>query len=134
MIWWLLLSIAAYGGVIPTDLECQNQGKIRYVSLGKQHIETAAYCYSKNKSYFLSASCRDRDCAATKTSPCKVSLAALSREAGNPGFQLCHKLKGFAQVVEFYDGKKWWSMDRCLFYDGSFVDTGILLGRRNECK
>lgn len=47
---------------------------------------------------------------------------------GTPGFELCFRLKGVGEIIEFTlsDGK-WVKLDRCLFADGSYIDTGSLV-------
>ena len=51
---------------------------------------------------------------------------------GKPGFKLCRELRGEPQIVKFYAEKKFYKLDRCLFSDGSFADTGFLLSHYLE--
>lgn len=118
------------------DLECIKKGRIKITYMGRTLIEKKPYCFSKTKSHFLSANCKDGSCAILKSSVCKASQKKnFYKAVGSPGFRLCSAVGGKAELLEFFDGKKWWTMDRCRHTkDGSFVDSGILLSLLEKCK
>lgn len=129
----LILFSKASFPAIPAQLECV-EGKIRFLYKKEMHEEAAAYCFSENRSYFLSKECRSGKCVAMQKPLCKLPPISGKGGVGSPGFQLCHAAGGSAQVIEFFDGKAWLSMDRCFFAeDSSYVDTGIFLARRGDC-
>lgn len=114
--------------LFPESLTCLSEGKIRYLEMGKSKTEIGKFCFSEDRSYFFSSSCRDEKCAALKADLSEIKSLALAGQVGSPGFKLCRRAGGVAELLDFFDGKRWWSMDRCRFEaDGSFVDTGILL-------
>ncbi len=131
----LLLLIAKFTLVTELPkLECLDAGKLRFLALGSQQEEKSAYCFDKTRSYFLSKSCHGKDCAAKTKKVCAVDPGRLKGQVGSPGFKLCEGAGGVPQILEFHDGEKWWSMDRCLFVsDGSYMDTGLMLKSRSEC-
>lgn len=127
----LLLALSAFAD---EKLTCLDAGQLRFLALGSQREEKSAYCFDKTRSVFLSKSCHERDCDAKTRKVCAVSPEKLRGQTGNPGFKLCHAVGGAAQILEFHDGARWWSMDRCLFVsDGSYMDTGLMLKSRSEC-
>jgi hypothetical protein len=132
MLW---LAAGAWGGVkvqpFPEQLICLKSGQLRFIDQGLQSTKVADFCFSEDRSYFLSSSCqRNQDCLALSTDLSEIKKPALAGKVGSPGFKLCRRAGGTPELLEFYDGKKWWSMDRCLFTeDSSYVDTGILLRR-----
>lgn len=126
----LILAIVASA----EEFECLSGGKLRFLALGSRHEESSSYCFDKTRSLFLSRSCHERECAAKKAKGCEVPAEKLRGEVGTPGFKLCKAVGGEPQILEFHDGKKWWSMDRCLFLaDGSYMDTGLMIQQRAQC-
>lgn len=116
----------------PAQLSCQANGKIKYIYKGEEKMEVAGYCFSADHSYLLSPGCQNQPCAALSGSLPKIPDSDLAGSLGSPGFKLCRKVGGEPQLLEYFDGEKWWSADRCLFArDGSFVDTGILVKKRS---
>jgi hypothetical protein len=123
---------AGAGGLWPEELVCKTGGKIKYIYKGVAKTEAAAYCYSADHSYLVSPGCRlGKECAALAGTLRQIPDSALSGSLGSPGFKLCRRAGGDPQLLEYFDGEKWWAADRCLFTrDGSFVDTGILVRKR----
>lgn len=136
MIFLFLFFIQTAAAAEVKNFECQEAGKIRFRYAGREVEESSSYCYNPKRSVFISKSCRDSNkCAAHKVDVCEPGNWVLQGKFGTPGFRLCQAVKGSPQLLEFFDGKKWWSMDRCYFEaDQSFVDTGILLKKRRDCK
>lgn len=131
----LMLPLSALGAepLFPTELNCQPSGKIKYVYGGKEESETATYCFSPDFSYFLSANCREGGCLALEKKLGQIAERRLQGPLGNPGFRLCREAGGDPQLLEYYDGSKWRSNDRCFFLaDRSYVDTGILVKKWAE--
>lgn len=118
------------------EVECLKKGQIKITYMGRTLTEEKAYCFSKTRSHLLSSNCKSGACAILKSPVCEAAKRKnLYNEVGSPGFRLCNAVGGHAELLEFYDGKKWWTMDRCRHTkDGSFVDTGILLSLLEKCK
>lgn len=108
---------------------CLKDGKIRFRFGAKVVEEKASYCFDATRSMLESMNCHGRECAARKTAKRKIPMESLKGQFGSPGFKLCFEYKATPQIMEFYDGKKWWELDRCLFKeDNSFLDTSSLQG------
>ncbi|OFZ16221.1 MAG: hypothetical protein A2Z20_00100 [Bdellovibrionales bacterium RBG_16_40_8] len=101
------------------------------VEFGKVKEEVVEYCYNENKTKLLSKSCYQPKCKALNVIK-KYKFTELFSQVGKPGFKLCRELKGTPQIIEFYVDKKPYKLDRCLFSDGSFVDTDHLLSQYLE--
>lgn len=130
----LLISSLAFS-FEPSQLTCEAEGKIRFQFAAREVQEASAYCFDASRSTFISKSCLDfKKCAAGQAKVCDVGDWIFQGSVGSPGFKLCQAVKGSPQILEFYDGKKWWSMDRCFFEsDQSYIDTGILIENRRNC-
>jgi hypothetical protein len=130
---WLFLFVS-FAQASEEKLHCLEAGQLRFLALGSTREEKSSYCFDKSRSLFLSSSCHKKKCHAKKNKGCKVPPESLRGSVGSPGFKLCQALGGEAQILEFHDGERWWSMDRCLFLsDGSYMDTGLMLKQRSEC-
>lgn len=97
-------------------LHCLN-GKLSIRVNGEAKIEKVSYCTNGDKTILMS---KDFD----RKRVAKRSVTNF--ENINPGFKLCHDLGGTAELVSFLDEGKWHELDRCLFKDKSFIDTGSL--------
>ncbi len=92
------------------------------------------FCTNEAKDVLLSPSCLKGSCGAFRSTR-RFSIQELSTARGNPGFILCSKLDARAEMVEISTDTQFYSLDRCIFGDGSFVDTGTLVDHyldRNE--
>lgn len=110
-------------------LECISRGKIKYYSGGKELLEFSAYCYNKEKTSIIDSRCLKAKCLAYQIK--KVNREKLFNSPyGTPEFSVCREMGGRPQFIDFLVGKNWYELDRCLFSDGTYVDTGTLLGRQ----
>ena len=100
--------------------ECVD-GKLRYRHSRKMKTLDASYCYNSNKTTLRS---KGKSITVPKV---ELDSSILDTAVGKPGFNICFEYGGTPQIVEFYADRKWWKLDRCIFKDGSFVDTGTLL-------
>ncbi len=98
------------------SIKCE-KGFLRMSMEGKKIVEESAYCFNEDKNMLYS-----KGFAMKKLKKIKI------HESGsiNPGFELCEALKGEAQFVEFKAEGEWYKLDRCLFADKSYIDTGLL--------
>lgn len=81
-------------------------------------------CMTTEPLRVLSKSCMDGKCEAmTRPYPLSRDQYKISG-MGTPGANLCTRLGGHAQVVNFLIAGKTTESDRCLFKDGSFMDLG----------
>lgn len=82
--------------------------------------ERDIYIYSKN--------CKGLECKVLKEPATKpVSLRGYKRSIGSPGFKVCRELEGSPQIFSYKYSGKWYKTDRCIFEDGSFASTNLLL-------
>ncbi len=93
---------------------------LRLIFEGKTTQEKSSYCFNKDKTELYSKGFQLK-----KLKKIKI------HESGsvNPGFELCLALKGEPQFVEFKAGDEWYKLDRCIFSDKSYIDTGLLYSR-----
>ncbi|WP_374029750.1 hypothetical protein [Bdellovibrio bacteriovorus] len=81
-------------------------------------------CMTTEPLRILSKNCLEGSCEAM-TRPYPLSQDQYKISAiGTPGANLCTRLGGHAQVVNFLVDGKTTELDRCLFKDGSFMDLG----------
>lgn len=107
------------------DLIC-SKGNIIYTEYQEDKIIKSEFCYNDEKTILLSKKCKDHKCDAFKnqnTFPIDEFLG----ETGKPGFKLCRKLGGKPQIIKFSVKKDLFKLDRCIFNDGEYADTGYLL-------
>ncbi len=97
-------------------MKCES-GVIRLNYDGKKIIEKADYCYNEDKNALYS-----------KGFPLKKLKKIKIHETGsvNPGFELCAALNGESQFLEFKADGEWYKLDRCLFENKTWIDTGLL--------
>ncbi|MNL16202.1 hypothetical protein D3C87_1372320 [compost metagenome] len=110
-------------------LSC-SKGQIRILSNAEWKHSPAEYCYNSDFTVFVSPSCNSsskKKCLAF-THQRKFEVSELSSFIGTPGFRLCRLMNGAPDILDFEVNKKWHTLDRCVFTDGSFVDTGSLMG------
>ncbi|WP_413580752.1 hypothetical protein [Bdellovibrio sp. HCB288] len=108
------------------SLTC-TRGVIRQTTGGAVIAEAADYCFNEEKNRLISKNCKNRDCPAFDRLKI-VNFSEIYGQHSNPGFNLCRKLEGHPQIIEFKVGKEWYALDRCVFKDGTFADVGQLLG------
>ncbi|MBL7545302.1 MAG: hypothetical protein JNL11_15900 [Bdellovibrionaceae bacterium] len=89
-------------------------------------MEKLQYCFNEEKTILLSKNCQTKKCSAFDY-PYKFKIDQLLSEMGKPSFKLCREIGGKPELLEFYVDNKPYKLDRCLFNDGSFVDTDFLL-------
>ena len=112
-------------GASAEDYIC-SKGKITQIYFGKLLEEKAEYCYNQDKTSLISKSCLDKKCSAfTKIGI--FDFNEFSNTVGNPAFHFCRKLGGNPEMVTFYVESVPYKLNRCLFPDGSFVNTGMLM-------
>ena len=137
MIFLLLLSALAHAAEAPTwrppfELQCPGGTQFRFRYLGQKQIDRTDLCFDGARSTLLAASCREGSCEALSPKVCELPLTL--SPYGSEGGRLCEARGGFLQEGEFFDGSRWWEMDRCLFpADQSYVDTGLLAARWAAC-
>ncbi|MGE3609788.1 MAG: hypothetical protein AB7I27_09410 [Bacteriovoracaceae bacterium] len=109
------------------ELECTDKGQIRYYVKRKEILEKASYCTDVKRIILVSKECYQSKCY-NKFKNVEVDLNdALESPIGNPSFELCRRLDGSPQIIEFKMQGQWFSLDRCLFDEGQwFVDAGYL--------
>lgn len=118
----LLLAAQAFAA----DLTCQT-GTLRMPYDGKtKALESQNYCYNEDRTELFSKDCQNRKCMAF-TIDSEVKMSDIMNQHSNPGFNLCRKLGGKPELLEFEANKDWFSLDRCVFKDGSYVSTGELV-------
>lgn len=112
------------------NLLCQ-KGKVSQVEFGKTKNEIVDFCFNSKKTIFVSKDCQLKKCSAFESIK-KYKIDDLLSPVGKPSFKLCRELSGKPQLVEFYVENKPYKLDRCLFNNGSFVDTDFLLSHYLE--
>jgi len=105
--------------------EC-TAGVISKFYFGQNLIEKSTYCFNNNKNILYSRNCLDQNCKAFKSKK-RFQLKDLYSEYGSPGFKLCHEIGGLPEIISFDVNKESYKLDRCLFPDKSYVDTGSLM-------
>lgn len=98
------------------DLSC-GKGRLRILENGKTRIEHTAYCTNFNGTILISQKFKKKKVLGKKVP---------QSESVNPGFIFCRKLDGIPELVDIDVKGKWFELDRCLFEDGSYIDTGSL--------
>ncbi len=93
------------------------KGLLRMNYDGKKIVEESVYCFNEDKNMLYS-----KGFAIKKLKPYKVHESGTA----NPGFELCSALNGEPQFVEFKAEGEWHKLDRCLFADKTYIDTGLL--------
>jgi hypothetical protein len=124
----MLISLALFltASVFASDLTCQ-KGDFRMPYDGSTKvISSQNYCYNKDRTELYSKDCQNHKCAAFNVD-IKVTSSGIMDENSNPGFNLCRQLGGKPELLEFEASKEWFSLDRCLFKDGSYVNTSELI-------
>ena len=116
-----LISGAAFAG---EDLSC-GKGRLRILENGKSRIEYSTFCTNDDGTVLISEKFKKKKVIGKKV-PKSESL--------NPGFVFCRKLGATPELVDIEVKGRWYELDRCLFDDGSFIDTGSLyeLGDSSE--
>jgi hypothetical protein len=98
-----------------------NIGKIKFLDDKKIVVEKIAYCFDSESKLFISP----KSSFPTKN-PIKLKFSEVHSELGSLGFNICHKVEGIPQFIDYWDGKNWISTSRCMFSDKSFVDIATL--------
>lgn len=104
------------------------RGRIKTQILKEEKVVEDSYCTNEDGTELLSQNCRGKKpCLAMKASDVTREDLYLN-PVGTASFALCEKLKGEGQIIQIsLKDKSWASLDRCLFPDGSYMDTGSLL-------
>ncbi|KHD88643.1 MAG: hypothetical protein OM95_07505 [Bdellovibrio sp. ArHS] len=109
-----------------SDLHCAS-GSFRFLTNGVTSTSKSFYCYNSDKTQLYSKECKNQKCPLAFDSKKYFNFSDLHDENSNPGFNLCRKLDGKPEILEFQADKEWFKLDRCNFKDGSFVSTSELL-------
>ncbi len=109
----LVFSTAAFGS---EKLKC-HKGELRTREFGEVKILRSQFCTDKIGTILISEPFH-KEVALGKIIPPSQSV--------NPGWVFCESLKGSPEMVDILIGKTWYELDRCLFKDGSYIDTGSL--------
>lgn len=120
MIFSIILSLSmGWAMAADKNIKCET-GMLRLNFGGKVMNEKSSYCFNKDKTELYS-----KGFELKKLKKIKI------HESGsvNPGFELCTALKGEPQFVEFQADGEWFKLDRCLFADKTYIDTGLLYSR-----
>lgn len=103
-------------------LTCRKPGIFRFAYAGQMREEASSYCFDQGRSLLVSQNCEKGACEALGPRACALPAPAV------PSFELaslCRELGGFPQEGAFYDGERWWDMNRCYFEkDKSFTWSG----------
>ena len=108
------------------------EGQIKYLDGKKEVLLKEHYCFdSVLKSISSVRKCLDKDstekeCLVNMPGPYEMKLKEIQTERGSIGFNICNKLKGTPQFIEFWDGTSWVKTSRCIFNDGSYMDIAAL--------
>ncbi|MBC7427809.1 MAG: hypothetical protein H7336_04295 [Bacteriovorax sp.] len=106
--------------------ECVD-GKIKYQVKGKEVIHMESYCYDSDLQIFMSSRpCVKKDCQSKNLGTIDVKISEIAGERGSLGFKICEKFHGTPQIIEYWGKNNWVQSSRCLFSDGSFIDTASL--------
>lgn len=108
----ILFSVNAVAG----DLKC-GPGELRTRFLGKVKVIKSDFCTDKRGTVLISEPF-NKENALGKIIPPSESV--------NPGWIFCDSLKGTTEFVEIHIGKQWFELDRCIFADGTYIDTASL--------
>lgn len=104
-------------------------GQARVLEFGKTREFALSYCYDSTRTVLTSKECAQGD-GNRKCTPfvhhAPIAFNELNGQYGSPTFTLCRKLGGSAHVIEFKADKTWYKLDRCVFPNESFVDSGTL--------
>lgn len=107
-------------------------GKIKYLDGKKEVIINESYCYdSVLKSISSVRKCADKndiekECLINMPGPFEMKLKDVQSEMGSIGFNICNKLNGTPQIIDYWDGSSWIKTSRCIFTDTSYMDISEL--------
>ena len=95
-------------------------GKIKYLENKKEIVVHERYCYDSLLHSISSVKkCADqKECISNLPGPFPIKKSAATN--------LCEKLNGIPQFIQFWDGESWIKTSRCIFNDGSYADTASL--------
>ena len=117
----ITFTLSLFGG------ECKN-GAIKFYNDGVPKIEMLPICFKKigNQNALISEKCLMGSCLATQQQKAPIVFTKYSMQ-GNPSFRLCKAVGGNPQLIEYKtEDIGFTSYNRCLFPDGSFVQTDYL--------
>jgi len=100
-------------------------GKIRFNDGKIEKVVTESYCYDSilRKIYSIGRCKPNAKCMADTEQVIVLKKSEILADPKvAPGFKICEKFQGQAQVIEFWDGSKWFKAARCLFGDASYID------------
>lgn len=107
-----------------SDCFDNNTGKIKFLDDKKIVVEKLSYCFDSESKLFISP----KNSFLAKN-PIKLKFTEVHSEMGSLGFNLCQKIEGIPQFIDYWDGKNWISTSRCIFSDKSFVDISTLAAK-----
>ncbi len=119
------LSAVALAG---KDFNCF-EGKIKIID-GKANKELVdSYCYdSILRKIFSSGVCKKNlKCMASIEKPLEVKMAEVDGPLNMLAEKVCKKFSGVDQKIEYWDGDHWIATNRCVFKDGSYIDSPTLV-------
>ena len=117
---FLSLLTMAFAGT--EDLSCF-EGKIRLRYGDSVTIEESSFCTNEDRTVLISKDFKKKKIKKVKTfEPTQL----------NPGFVACQEVGGTAEHLEFQVEGKWFELDRCLFSDKSYIDSGSLFQLRHR--
>jgi hypothetical protein len=108
-------------------------GEIRWLDANQTKSETSQYCFNNDRNTLVSKNCINGKCKVLKAlSDILGTKLKIYSDVGNPGFNLCHEIGGYPQIIEFFDSVNWYKLNRCTFNeDQSYLDVGLLLHKWN---
>ncbi|WP_413568973.1 hypothetical protein ACLWBD_16060 [Bdellovibrio sp. HCB117] len=121
-----ILFILISSSFAQSELQCVD-GSFRSTTNGIVSTSKAHYCFNSDKNQLYSKECKDLKCTTAFNDRKFFKFSELHDENSNPAFNLCRKLDGKPELLEFKVGNEWFALDRCQFKDGSFVSTSELL-------
>jgi hypothetical protein len=125
----LILSAISFGNVYSECLD----GKIKYIERSKEVIKPESYCYDSDLNIFMSSKpcAQGKECQIMNLETIVVKTSEVAGVTGSLGFKICNKFHGTPQIIEYWAKGSWASTSRCLFSDGSFIDTASMAQKAN---
>jgi hypothetical protein len=97
-----------------------------WIESGSERTEVTQVCHNDDQTVLVSRTCWDGKCPELSMKR-KWSLVEFDSELGRVGHHLCKKMGGQPQIIWFVVGSKKWDLDRCIFRQNQFIDTGSLM-------
>lgn len=122
---FIILLFITLSNVTFANDKCIN-GKVKIQLFSVEKVENVRYCFKQNRTTLYTENCHNARCLKEDIF-LDISFDDLFSEFGTPGFSLCSKIGGKAQIIKFYVNGKWYPLDRCVINSNTFIDTGLLL-------